>query len=179
MKPQIKLVYRQIIDATTESGFEKAILQASYREFLLKSQAYNMDGKYKTFSKIKANDGRANSLHYKLSFSVLHFISQLNNKMPLIKDNLGQKVAFETARFELIESHTQDISLHKIAINYETGYMTLVEFFGDFMLLAKGEILLGEAAETFVLKMQPGISITNYYETANTSFTENRRMQAL
>ena len=119
-KAKIKLVYRQVMDESSESGFEKAVLQASYQEFLLKSQTYNPEGKFKTFSRMKANDGRANSLHYKLSFAVLHFIAQLNNKMPLVKDNIGNKLAFETARFELIESHTDDISLHKVAINYET-----------------------------------------------------------
>ena len=71
-KAQVKIVYRQVIDESCSSGFEKAVFQASYEEFLLKSQAYNQEGKFKTFSKIKANDGRANSLHYKLSFSVGH-----------------------------------------------------------------------------------------------------------
>ena len=72
-KAKIKLVYKQLIDETTVSSFEKAIFQTSYQEFLLKSEAYNPDRKLKTFSKIKANDGRANSLHYKLSFAVGHF----------------------------------------------------------------------------------------------------------
>src|ERR1700754_3800829 len=107
-KAKIKLVYRQVIDEASESGFEKAIWQASYQEFLLKSQTYNAEGKFKTFSKMKANDGRANSLHYKLSFAVLHYIGQLENKMPLIRDNIGGKVAFGEARFELIESHIED-----------------------------------------------------------------------
>src|ERR1700742_4972097 len=122
-KAKIKLVYRQVIDENAQSAFEKAIWQASYQEFLLKSQVYNPGGKFKTFSRMKANDGRANSLHYKLSFSVLHFIAQLDNKMPLIRDNLGGKIAFETARFELIESHTEEITLHKVAINYETAML--------------------------------------------------------
>jgi hypothetical protein len=79
---KIKLVYRQVIDEASESGFEKAIFQASYQGFLLKSQTYNLEGKFKTFTKLKANDGRANSLHYKRGFSVVHFIAQLNNKIP-------------------------------------------------------------------------------------------------
>src|ERR1700760_137005 len=124
-RAKIKMVYRQVIDESCSSAFEKAILQASYHEFLLKSQAYNSEGKFKTFSKIKANDGRANSLHYKLSFSVGHFIAQLNNKIPVIKDNLGNRLSFDTVRFELIESHIEDESLHKVALNYETGTLTL------------------------------------------------------
>jgi len=99
---KIKLVYKQEIDQKSESGFEKAIFQASYHEFLLKSQAYNPGHRFKTFSRMKEVDGKANSLHYKLSFSVLHLIEKLNNKMPFIRDNLGNKLSFETPRFELI-----------------------------------------------------------------------------
>jgi hypothetical protein len=161
-KAKVKLVYRQIMDETSQSAFEKAILQASYQEFLMKSQAYNPEGKFKTFSRMKANDGRANSLHYKLSFSVGHFIAQLNNKMPLVKDNLGNKLSFETARFELIESHTEEMAWHKVAINYETSALTLVELFGEYMLLTADDPADGEALQTFILRMQPDLSIVSY-----------------
>jgi hypothetical protein len=163
-KAKIKLVYRQVIDESSQSGFEKAIFHASYQEFLLKSQAYNPEAKFKTFSKMKANDGRANSLHYKLGFAVTHFIVQLNNRIPLLKDNLGNKMSFEIARFELIESHIDDISLHKIAINYEVAILNLVELFGEYMLLSRNEAAEGEPVETFVLRMQPDLSITSYQQ---------------
>lgn len=161
-KAKIKFVYRQVIDNSSESSFEKAILQASYQEFLLKSQAYNPEQKFKTFSKMRANDGRANSLHYKLSFSVGHFIAQLDNKMPLIKDNIGNKLAFEVARFELIESHTEDIYLHKVAINYETGFLTLIDLMGEYILLAADNVSENDRIETFVVRMQPDLSIISY-----------------
>jgi hypothetical protein len=163
-KAKIKLVCRQVIDEGSASSFEKAIFHASYQEFLLKSQAYNGNGKLKTFSKMKATDGRANSLHYKLGFSVVHFIAQLNNKMPLIKDNLGNKLSFVVADFELIESHTEDISQHKLAINYETTDLNLVEIFGEYMLLGTSDVSPGQLVETFILKMQPNLSIKTYQE---------------
>jgi hypothetical protein len=166
-KAKIKLVYRQVIDEASESGFEKAIFQASYQEFLLKSQTYNSEGKFKTFTKLKANDGRANSLHYKLGFSVVHFIAQLNNKMPLIKDNIGNKLSFETARFELIESHIEDIALHKVAINYETGFLTLIDLMGEYLLLAHDNLPENQRIETSVLRMQPDLSIISYQEAEN------------
>jgi hypothetical protein len=162
-KTKVKLVYKQVIDETSGSHFEKAIFKATYEEFLMKSQAYNPDGKFKTFNKLRENDGRANSLHYKLSFAAGHFIAQLNNKIPVIKDNLGNKVSFETARFELIESHIEDISLHKLAINYETAELTLVELLGEYMLLTQEDPAEKEdALDTFILRMQPDLSIVSY-----------------
>ncbi|HVV56686.1 MAG TPA: hypothetical protein VHC47_15230 [Mucilaginibacter sp.] len=166
-KAKIRLVYRQVIDSASQSGFEKAILKASYQEFLLKSQAYNPEGKFKTFSRMKANDGRANSLHYKLSFSVGHFIARLDNKIPLLKDNLGNRFTFETARFELIESHTEDASLHQVAVNYETGILTLLEIFGEYLLLTADDQDGGESLETFMLRMQPDLSVISYQGTAH------------
>jgi hypothetical protein len=163
-KAKIKLIYKQVIDAHSKSAFERAIIQASYQEFRLKSQAYNQDARFQTFSQMKANDGRANSLHYKLSFSVLHFIEQLNNKIPVLKDNLGNKLAFETAAFELIESHTQDMLLHKVAINYQTETVTLIDFMGDYLLLTKDDLADSEPVNTFVVKMQPDLSIMTYQE---------------
>lgn len=178
-RPKIKLVYRQVIDENAESAFEKAIFHASYQEFLLKSQAYNPNGKFKTFTKMKANDGRANSLHYKLSFAVLHFIAQLNHKMPQVKDNLGSKIQFDTARFELIESHIEDISLHKVAINYETSELTLVETMGEYLLLTNFEIPDGTSVQTFVVKLQPNLSVMNYATPSELPFIEMAKLQAL
>jgi len=163
-KAKIKLVYKQVIDAHSESAFEKAIIQASYQEFLLKSQAYNRDGKFKTFSRMKANDGRANSLHYKLSFSVLHFIEQLDNKIPLLKDNLGNKLAFDSVAFELIESHIEDMQLHKVALNYQTETLMLIDFMGEYLLLTKDIPAGSEPANTLVIKLQPDLSIATYQE---------------
>jgi hypothetical protein len=159
---KIKLVYKQVIDEFSESGFEKAVFKASYHEFLLKCQAYDMDGKLKTFTRMKENDGRANSLHYKLSFSVLHFIGQLNNKIPVVRDNAGNKITFETPRFELIESHSDHISQHKIAINYETADLTLIEVMGEYLLLAADNFDGDQQTETFVVRMQPNLSVINY-----------------
>ena len=161
---KIKLVYKQVIDEFSEGGFEKAIFKASYQEFLLKSQAYNMGGKLQTFTRMKENAGQANSLHYKLSFSVLHFIAQLNNKMPAIMDNLGNKITFETPAFELIESHTEHISQHRVAINYETPYLMLVEVMGEYLLLATGDFNDSEEVKTFVVRMQPNLSVTSYQD---------------
>ena len=162
-RAKIKLVYKQVIDERSESGFEKAIFHASYQEFLLKSQAYNIDRRFKTFSEMKVNDGRANSLHYKLSFSVLHFIEKLNNKMPVIKDNLGNKLSFETPWFELIESHTDEISFHQVAVHYQTAPLTLVEFMGEYLLLSADNKAENEPVDTFVVKMQPNLSVANYH----------------
>src|SRR6185369_15449898 len=110
---------KQVIDSTSTGSFEQRIFHDSYNEFLLKSQAYNQEKKFTTFTEIVANDGRANSLHYKLSFAVLHHIDKLNKKIPGLEGEAGlANIAFDVPEFKLLESNIVDSSAHKIAIIY-------------------------------------------------------------
>lgn len=167
-KAFIKLAYRQIIDATSTGGFEKKIFHDSYAEFLMKIQAYNPGNKFSTYSDIAANDGRANSLHYKCSFAVLHHIETLKNKIPGLLDTAGRvAIPFDVAEFKVLESGITDKSLHKVAIIYSTDIFTLVDSFGEYLLLAAGDqsaTIANPGLETFTLKMQDNLSIINYRE---------------
>jgi hypothetical protein len=163
-KALLKFAYRQVIDINSTGNFEKAVFENTYKEFLLKSQAYNLGHGFSTFSQMKRNDGRANSLHYKLSFAALHLLHSLDNRIPDIKDNAGRSLLFETPKFELIESDIEDKRAHQIAINYCTGVYTLMNIAGEYMILAEGDASDQEMCETFTLKMQPGLSVVFYKE---------------
>ncbi|MES2265497.1 MAG: hypothetical protein V4520_01975 [Bacteroidota bacterium] len=168
-KAIIKLTYKQIIDASSSTDFEKNVLFSSYQEFLLKSQAYNPGGKLKTFSEMKNNDGRANSLHYKLSFAIGYFIEMLKNKIPALTDNLGNSVTFEVPKFELIESDTTTMAAHKVALNYITGDLTLLDTFGEYLVLSPGG-----SDETFTIKLQNGLAISSYREANSPKLNSNK-----
>src|SRR5215831_15194756 len=135
----IQLAYRQVITEQCKSSFEQNVWLISYNEFLLKSQAYNLDRKFNTFQEIVNNDGRANSLHYKLSFPVLPFVEQLQKKIPLLTDNAGKNIVFNSRQFELIDSDIRNRSQHTIAINYYTETISSKETRGEYMLLAMGD----------------------------------------
>ena len=55
--------------------------------------------------------------------------------------------------------------MHKLAINYETGVLSLVEIMGEFLLLAPGNVSEEEPIATFVIRMQPDLSVMTYQET--------------
>lgn len=167
----IKLSYRQIIDAFSEGAFAQSIFNASYAEYLLKSQAYNAEGKFKTFSELKAADGRANSLHYKAGFAVGGFISLLNNQVPFLQDAAGKTILFDTFRFEVLESDVTNKSAHKVAIHYITDTMTLLNSFGENLLLVYGdkssELSVNPKQvieDTFLMKLNSDVSITSYLQ---------------
>ena len=98
-----------------------------------------MDNKYKTFTEMKAADGRANSLHYKSGFAAEQYIGTLKNKITSLQDTLEQPLSFERYRFEVIESDITNKALHKIAINYTTETLTLFAVVGEYFLLAIGD----------------------------------------
>ncbi|MCP9751898.1 hypothetical protein [Ferruginibacter sp. HRS2-29] len=152
----IKLTYRQVIDNTTQDTFEKNILHYSYEEFLIKSQVYNPERKWKTFTELKASDGRANSLHYKSGFAVAGFIDSLKNIIPQLRNNLGKPLAFEVYNFELIESDITDKTMHTVAVHYTTSRLILHCIAGEFLVLGKED---ETTRETFTLRLGDDMAI--------------------
>lgn len=158
----IKLVYKQVIDASAQGSFERNVFHTTYDEFKMKSQAYNLEGKFKTFTELKANDGKANSLHYKISFAAGHFVEGLKNRTPELADNLGNAIAFDIAKLELIESDLTNAEAHKLAVNFITDTMVLYNIIGEYLVLGKYDAAATGPTETFIIKMQPHLSIVEY-----------------
>jgi len=165
----IKLGYKQTIDATMDGNWEQALVSASYNEFLLKSQSYNPERKYTTFQQMVANDGRANSLHYKCAFPISPYINMLKNDIPGLVDNMGVRIKFDTCQFTLVESDITTRFAHKFTLTYITGGLTLIDTMQDYMILVYGnktEELFSVPAKaienTYLLKMAPGLSVFSY-----------------
>jgi len=173
MKAIVKLSYKQLIDDSSTGGFEKLVFNDSYEEFLMQAQAYNPGSRLKTLQELIEANPKANSLHYKVGFSVGLYIRELNNQIPGLKDSLGRSnIPFTTNKFEIVESDITNKSRHKIAITYITDTLTLIDIIGEFMLLTAGDQFKNEstnAVETFLLKMQDGLAITSYLEQRITS----------
>ena len=77
---QIRLTCRQVLDVTSSGIFAKQLLAATFAEFQLRSQVYNPEGRFFTFREMAGNDGRANSLHYKLYFAAAPYLELLEKQ---------------------------------------------------------------------------------------------------
>jgi hypothetical protein len=65
----------------------------------------------------------------------------------------------------VLESSATDKSLHRIAVIYITDTMTLIDHFGNYLLLSMGDqsaAIVDETVETFLLAVQDNLSIINY-----------------
>lgn len=160
---KVTLAYRQVITISHEGELERRILSASYQEFLLKSQAYNPDSVFNTFKEMVANDGRANSLHYKCGFAIGNHIELMRNQMPGLTTSLGDTVVFDNYEFKLIDSHIRNYAAHAIAIIYYTNELALLSEIGGYLLLSNDlSSVLEQPRETFLIKMQDNLSIVSY-----------------
>mgnify|MGYP006372316499 FL=1 len=84
-----------------------------------------------------------------------------------MQDGTEQNFIFETYRFKVIESDITNEMLHKVAIHYTSGPLTLYEIIGEYLLVAKGDRsgkISTEPAETFLIKVQAGMTIVSYKE---------------
>jgi len=164
-KAFIKIKYRHIIDSTYQTSFEKDIFNDTYNEFLMQAQGYNQDSRFTTFGQLVNNNPKANSLHYKVGFAIGLYVRDLNNIIPVLKDSLDKTVVpFATYQFEIIDSDITNKTAHRVAITYTSHTLLLLDTVGEYFLLSRDEKANGvnEPAETFMLKMQPGLSICNY-----------------
>jgi len=157
-KAHIQLAYRQIIDAGASTAFEQQIFHATWSEFLLQQQSFSKGQPLYTWEAIRESFPKSDpTLPFKVSFSIAGILHTLNGQIPGLQDTLGLcKIPFVQHRFELIASDTKDRSAHKVGLIYLTDTLTLYETLGDRLLLAI------DPPSTFLLQLQPGLSICHY-----------------
>jgi hypothetical protein len=166
-KTLIQFCFRQVIDTSAKTDFEKDIFKDSYQEFQLQSQAYNRENKLRTLQELIENNPKANSLHYKVGFAIGLYLQKLNNIIPCLTDEAGNGISFSSYEFKIISSEIGNSDSHKVAINYTTPVFTLMDNFEEYMVLSDNDPAKNETSElteTFTLKMQDGLSVVRYGE---------------
>lgn len=163
--PIIKLGYRQIIDVSAQSDFERNVFNDTYSELQLQAKVYNREGKFNTVAEMISANPKANSLHYKVGFAIGLYVNDLNKKIPGLKDSLGDPVFFDIFKTDIIHSDLTNKTSHKIALTYFTNPQLLVSSFGKYIVLSEpkeiGQQLKGEL-KTYTIALRPQLSIVNY-----------------
>jgi hypothetical protein len=178
-KAYIKLALKHFIDSNSQTEFERNVFNDSYSEFLMQSQIYNKEKNLNSLEQMIANNPKANSLHYKVGFAIGLYVKSLNNIIPNLKDSLGiTNIPFDKFQFHIISSDVTNKEAHKVAVIYRTDTMTLVDIIGENLVLANGDCSATheEFNATFILKMQPEISIFNWAEVVNREWSMVNKM---
>lgn len=154
------MCYRKIIDARSERSWEKLLFDDTYKEFKMQHQLFDPQKKYSTFSELLHTVPAAQQLHFLVSAAATGYVHQLGEKMPDIKNNLGQSfIAFRNYRFEIIQSDTKDKSMHAVAISFISEPLEWLDTIGEYLLLTAGGSSISQETRTEMVAMQPFLSI--------------------
>ena len=162
---RIRLAFRQVIDAATaRTDFEKAVFTDSYYEFRVQIQSYNADNQFTTWQQVRTAVPQANpTLPIRVGFAIGLYVGELHGQIPGLTGALGQPIAFTEHQFALLDSDITDRTQHRVALTYLTETLTWLGTVGNYLLLASGEQPTAtDAAETFMVAMQPDLSIVSY-----------------
>ena len=165
----IQLAYKHTIDAGSQTPFEQQVFNATFAEFAIQQQSFSKGQDLFSWSSIRSKFPKSNpTLPFKVSFAIAGLLNTLNGEIPGLQDTLQLRaIPFIQHRFELIASDVKDPSVHKVSIIYLTDTLTLFNTMGDYLLLAMGNassVWPRGPVPTFLLKMQPELSICSYFE---------------
>lgn len=163
-KQVVRFCYRKIINAASEKEWDKRVWESSYAEFLLQSQFYNQEKKYKTFAELLLHVPAAEKLHFLVSGAVTGYVQQLKGIIPDVLDNLGRHfLPFSGYRFEIINSDINNKAGHQVAVNFFSTPQVLYNTIGHYLLIADMAVKENEdGAQTHLLELKPFISICSY-----------------
>ena len=142
------------------------MFDSPYAEFLMQSQYYNQEKKYRSFSEIIQNVPGAEKLHFLVSAAVVGYLKQLDGIVPDVLNNLGKHfLTFTDYRFEIINSDIKNKTSHQVAINFFSEPLTWYDTLGGYLLVSS---LNGEKSEdgilTHLVQLQPFLSIYSIKE---------------
>lgn len=134
----IVLRYRKIINADSNSTWERLVHQDTYQEFKMQSQLYNQEQRYNSFSEMLRNVPGAEKLHFLVSAAATNYVAQLKNVIPDITNNLGLRfLEFSHFKFEIINSDLKNIDKHVVAINFYSEELNYIAQVGSYLLTSK------------------------------------------
>jgi hypothetical protein len=155
----IRLCYRKVIDAASEKPWEKMVFQDSYKEFKMQAQLFNQQKQYRSFGELLQRVPDAEQLHFLVSAAVTGYLQQLNENVPDIRNNLGKQfLKFTQYQFEIINSDLQDMSRHRVAINFYSEPLCWHDTISNYLLVSDKKEQQGECL-THLFQLQPYLSI--------------------
>jgi hypothetical protein len=160
-KKIIRLCYRKIIDASSQTNWDKYVFESTYTEFQLQAQFYNQEKKYTSFSELLLNIKGAEKLHFLVSAAVTGYLQQLGDKVPDITNNLGKHfLTFKNYQFEIINSDIKNKSNHQVAINFFSEPLIWHDSINNYLLVSPADKEKNDDETlTDLVVLQPFLSI--------------------
>ena len=154
---RINLSVKQYFNFMCRTDFERRIFHDTYKEFQKRSKIYSLDHHLHTFSQMQQANGKANSLHQKLQYSVMNTLEALDHKIPVLNDLEDHPILFDWAELHIYASDLLNKAAHVVSITYTSPKLILHEIIGDLLVLSYND----KMDETLVIKITDDLMV-NY-----------------
>ncbi|PQA92605.1 hypothetical protein B0A69_14140 [Chryseobacterium shigense] len=164
MKAKIKFAFRIVIDQNSAMPWDQYVFEDTYFEYKIQHQVFDdKENPVKNYWELLAGNAHAERIPFLLSSSAANYVSQLNGVIKSLPDVLGNTFfAFENFKLDLISSHLEDPSKHRIGLTFYTPDLFLIDIIDGRYLLSRGASD-GIGFETFMFAFHPQVAIA-YYE---------------
>ena len=165
----VTLCYQKVIDASSQGAWERDIFEDTRKEFYMQAQQFDQKGLCHTFSDMLRRIPKADRMHYLVSTAAVGYLRQLNQIIPDIRNLYGNLcLPFTNFRFEIIQSHVTDSSLHSVAIYFYSDPLTWIDMLDKQFIFAVGDhldaLLNGQRIQTDSILLTPRITIATFQE---------------
>ncbi|MBB6372199.1 hypothetical protein [Chryseobacterium shigense] len=163
MKAKIKLAFRIVIDRNSSIPWDQYVFEDTYFEYKIQHQVFDdQENPVKNYWELLAKNPHAEKIPFLLSSAAANYVSQLHGVIRSLPDVLGNTFfPFENFKLDLVSSHTEDPSKHKIGLTFYTPELFLIDIIDGRYLLSRGTTE-GNSFETFMLAFHPQVAITYY-----------------
>ena len=165
MKAKIKLAFRIVTDQNSNMIWDKYIFEDTYFGYKIQHQVFDdKENPMKNYWELLQKNPQAEKIPFLLSFAVVNYVSQLNGEIRSLPDVFGSTF-FPIAHFklDLISSHLEDASKHKIGLTFFTPELALIDILDNKYLLSK-DTDGKNGFETYMFAFHPNVSICYYNE---------------
>jgi hypothetical protein len=134
----ITLCYRKIIDANCSDEWCRNVFAATYQEFKMQAQFYNLQKKYTTYKQLIDEVSGANKLNFLVSAAIIDYLKELNEQVPDVSNCLGRSfLRFKNFQFEIIQSDMAGSASHVVAIYFMSQPLIWHYTVGDQMITSE------------------------------------------
>lgn len=162
---KIKLAFRIVIDQSSEMIWDRYVFDDTYFEYKIQHQVFdNKENPVKNYWEVLQKNPNAKQIPFLLSGAASSYVSQLGGVIRSITDVLGSTYfPFDHFKLDLISSHLEDPSKHKIGLTFFSPELLLIDIIDGKYLLSK-ETDKENGWETFMLPFHPQVAIAYYQE---------------
>lgn len=163
MKRKIKLAFRIVIGRNSEMAWDQYVFEDTYLEYKIQHQVFDdPENPVKNYWELLAKNPHAEKIPFLLSSAVANYVSQLKGEIKSLPDVLGNTFfPVEHFKVDLISSHVEDSSKHKVGLTFYTPELLLIEMIDNKYLLSK-DVDGKNGSETFMFAFHPNVAVSFY-----------------